>query len=134
MPELIGPKPEPVPEPIAPTPWETDGAYVYDAHGRRILMVDGAALSGAQDDGIARLIVEAINEKYGVSVKTHRYFRQEFTFSEPTFYEFVDDVHTRTLGYVRTGWETPRYGGFTLAEMLEHPETEEVPRDQVPGL
>lgn len=131
MPELIGPKPEPVAEPATPTPWSASGEYVYDVNGRRILMVDGSGLTGMEDRAIARLVVEAINEKYGPSKV--RYFRKNFQRTEPTFYEVVNGVHTRTLSFLGVGWEEPPTS-FTVGELTSLRDTEEVPQDQVPAL
>lgn len=62
---LIDAEVVPVDNPKFPTPWRADdGGYVYDANGVRVavtVLMDTAGFAG----DLARLIVEAVNEKYG---------------------------------------------------------------------
>lgn len=65
MTELIGPKPQMPQEPVHPTPWKFDEdtsevQYVRDANDVMVLHIPGAHY-----DGLSRMIVDAVNEKYG---------------------------------------------------------------------
>lgn len=61
---LIGPKPEPTMDPLAPTPWQSEGMHgdiVKDANGAELFTVSAENLSTRQDGLLAREIVNLVN-------------------------------------------------------------------------
>lgn len=60
---LIGPLPEPTPAPKFPTPWDSIGNAVRDAHGVIVFRVPLTDTIPYGEDKIARFIAEAVNEK-----------------------------------------------------------------------
>lgn len=70
---VVGPKPEPVPEPTHPTPWRTKGRRILDANGKVVFIVkqtSDTAEGLPHDIGmtlsyeLARVVAEAINAQY----------------------------------------------------------------------
>lgn len=64
MTDLVGPVPE-VNTPKFPTPWVAEGRIVQDKNGQTITEVYAVATSWQQDKDLAKIIVDAVNEKYG---------------------------------------------------------------------
>lgn len=68
--ELVGPKPKPLEEPEHPTPWSYTGNLLLDANGKKITRLAKGdpynSLSLVKAELLAKVIVEAINEKYKV--------------------------------------------------------------------
>lgn len=75
---LVGPKPEPVEEPTHPTPWTNLGRRVLDSNGKVVLVVEkgnfnvgdyNKDLTMAPAYELARVIAEAVSEKYAMKVE-----------------------------------------------------------------
>jgi ribosomal protein L35AE/L33A len=75
---LVGPKPEPTPEPKFVTPFRSDGSNVVDANGKIVIRIQyggytpnayRSELPMAERYELARLVAEAPSEKFAAKVE-----------------------------------------------------------------
>lgn len=62
--DFVGPRPEPVPEPRLLLPFQTYGNVVQDARGYYVLEVSASGTSSDQDEALAVLVTELLNNHF----------------------------------------------------------------------
>lgn len=120
MTDLVGPAPEPVKSFVFPTPWQAARETVYDVNGYHLFTISSASGQPSEDEALAKLIVELINQKFGklsLTVNPVVYYCKSYQGGIPDYWKTLDG---RVLGYSgggSGGWQRSLFN--TVGDLLE---------------